>query len=152
MTEIIISSQKQKERALLAVSSLPEDGMQCVQIKPVCEDYTSRQRALYWKWCGEISSATGETKEDVHHRLKDKHLRPIYERDDPEGYGAMIQSVRDVWKAGHKAEASAIMRQVVALTSITDTTKKQMSEYMDQIDKECLENGIFLTQPGFPNE
>lgn len=147
-----IRTASDRQLALDAVSSLPLGGLWAVEIKEATDDYTARQRALYFKWCGEISAVTGETKNDVHHRLKKTHLCPIYERDDPSGYGVMIAAVREVWKGGQRAEASDLFSGIAHLTSITDASKKQMSEYMDDIWKECINNQIWLTQPGGPEE
>lgn len=118
-----------------------------MEIKEATDDYTAQQRALYFQWCGEIGAVTGESKDEVHQRLKLTHLKPIYERDDPDGYGVMIAAVREVWKGGQKREAKDLMAGIIRLTSITDSSKKQFNEYMDQIDKECLGQQIYLTQP-----
>lgn len=93
--------------------------------------------ALYWLWSTDIAneSESFSTKEDVHEYHKEKFLIHIYERDDP-GYASMIDSLRGLYAKGLKHEATYLRKKIIQLTSTTDASVKQFTEYLKEIENE----------------
>lgn len=117
-----------------------------VIIREYKKDRTVAMNALYWVWNTYISEKTGETKDEVHERHKKDYLVRIYERDNPE-YAEMIQTIRNLYKDGHKKDAEYLHKQIVKLTSTTDANVSQFCEYLDDIEKGSIENKIPLPRP-----
>jgi len=147
-TKLIISSQEIRNRAVEIIKSLPFSTSEIheVIIKPYKKDRSASQNSLLWKWYTIIGAELGESKEDIHERYKNKFLVNIYERDDPE-YSAMIQALRDVWRHGMHAEAAGLRKKIVSLTSTTGATVKQMTEYLENIERDAASLGIRLPFP-----
>jgi hypothetical protein len=143
---IIIVSEEHRKRALTILEHLPLAPVHEVVIREHVKDRSAEQNALYWKWLTVIGNELGESKEDLHERYKDKFLVNIYERDNPD-YAEMIQSLRNVWRNDMKAEAVNLRKKIVALTSTTTATVKQMTEYMTCIEHDAAGLAIRLPQP-----
>ena len=105
------------------------NGKQEVTIKNFKRDRSAEQNSLLWKWQTEIANELGNTKEEIHEIYKEKFLIGIFVRDDEE-YASMATAIRAV-EDGHQRQS--IRRKVIALTSTTDCSVKQMSEYLDNI-------------------
>ena len=100
--------------------------------------------ALMWVWITAISEHTGESKAEVHERLKDTFLARIYERDDPD-YADLMQSLRDLYRIDPE-KALALKKHVVRMTTTTKAKPKQMTEYMNDIKMDAFDNlGLILT-------
>ncbi len=128
------------------ITNLPLSPVQEVITRDYKKDRSLNQNALYFKWLTIIGADLGESKETLHECYKDKFLVNIYTRDEPE-YAEMIESLREVWKQGMKKEAIDLRKRIVALTSTTPATVAQMSEYMQNIDREAASLGIRLPHP-----
>lgn len=109
------------------------------------EDYTSKQRRLYWMWIGQYAKHFGEDKDDAHLFIKRKFLINIYRRDDA-GYASMCDAIAKL-KDSEPEEHKAIGEQVIRLTSITKATKQQMSEFMDQFYRFAQTQCLWLQTP-----
>jgi hypothetical protein len=144
--KIIISSTELKKRAITIIEALPLDVIHSVEIKEHKRNRSAEQNSLLWKWMTIIGAELGESKEAVHERYKNQFLVNIYERDDPE-YSAMIQALRDVWRHGLHAEAAGLRKKIVALTSTTGATVKQMTEYLENIEHDAASLAIKLPFP-----
>ena len=115
-----------------------------IRILKYDEKRTLPQNSLMWDWITQISEHTGESKDEVHERFKDKFLSRIYERDDPD-YAQMMESLRDVYKLD-KGTALKLRKDVIRMTSTTKATKKQMTEYLNDIKMDTFDKlGIILT-------
>ena len=143
---IRLTSQTQKDHACQVIQGLP-DGKKVIKILDDKDIRSNAQNSLYWVWVTQLAGEQGLTKDEVHHYLKEKFLVRIYERDDPDGYGAMIESIRKVWRSGDKLTAMSIKDQVVDLTSTTNAEVPQFSEFLDDIDKDSIGKGIYLSRP-----
>ncbi len=110
------------------------------------KDRSLAQNSLMWSWITIISNEWGWTKDEVHEHFKKKHLVRIYERDE-EGFSAMIQAVRLVHTKGMKQEAKAMEKAIIRLTSTAAATVKQFTEYLKDIEKDMVGNGISLPHP-----
>lgn len=109
---------------------------------------SAAQNRLMWMWITDASKTTvnelaGRTKEDWHYELKKRFLVPIYERDDME-YALTIQTLRVVHKNGLKNEASMLYKHIVDMTSTTQATVEQFTEYLTDIGGYLRENGVLL--------
>lgn len=145
-TKLTIISLEVKNRAVEIIKGLPLDVVHEVVIREHKKDRSAEQNALYWQWLTIIGNELGESKEDVHERYKDGFLVHIYERDNPE-YAEMVQALREVWKHGMRTEAVSLRKKIVALTSTTTATVKQMGEYMTEIERHAASLAIRLPQP-----
>jgi len=110
------------------------------------------QNRLYWKWLTAMSLTRveqhrGHTKEDWHKRMKKDFLVRIFERDD-QGYAETIATLRELYKHDKKM-ANDLYDGIVRLTSTTQASVKQFSEYLTCIDRYCADEGIRLpADPG----
>lgn len=133
-----------RSRVIDAVKRAPE-GMDVI-IQKHTDNRSAAQQGLQWLWYTFIAGETGETKEEVHERYKERFLVPIYERDDTQ-YAEMIESVRSVHRGGMKKEAAAMKNEIVKLTSTTKANVQQMGEYLTEIERDNMGNGIYLPRP-----
>jgi len=143
---IYVKSEVQRKTAMDYLADLPIDPVHVVDIKEYKELLSGRQRRLYFKWMGEIAEKLGDDKAGMHLFYKEKYLIDIYVRDD-EGFAAMYESVRNVYRAGLHTDALQIRSEIVKRTSITDANTKQMSEYLNCIDVDATMKGCVLTIP-----
>lgn len=144
--KLVINSEEVRNRALTIIKGLPLTPVQEVVIREYKKDRSLEQNALYWRWLTVIGNELGETKEDLHERYKSKFLVHIYERDDPE-YAETVQTLRNLYEQGYKTESLSLHKKVVALTSTTSATVKQMSEYLHCIEMSAAELAIKLPAP-----
>lgn len=131
---------------LLRSQSLPPSPLMEVIVKPRKVDRSAAQHRLYFLWVTILAGEQGLTKEEIHEDLKKRLLLPIYERDDAD-FALSLAAVRNVHKAGHKDEAKSLARQIVKLTSTTTATLDQFTEYLNEIEKDSANRGIFLPHP-----
>lgn len=107
---------------------------------------TVAQNSLYWMWVTIIAEATGLSKDDQHTDLKRNHLARIYARDDPE-FAEMALSLRMYKRLATPEEYAPLARGVAALMSTTKATTRQMTEYLNDIDKYYYAQGLVLPKP-----
>jgi hypothetical protein len=148
---IIIRTDQLRARAVEILSTLPLSPVHEVVFKEHKESRSLRQLALLWKWNTIIGNELGNTKDEQHDYYKETFLVPIFTRDDPE-YAAMVASVKHVRAAGMAADADALKKQIVKLTSTTDCDTKQMAEYMRDIDHHAASLDIMLPRPDDPKD
>lgn len=128
------------------LKGLPLDPLVEVVVKPHKLDRSLAANSLYWLWATVLAGEQGLTKEEIHEDLKKRLLLPIYERDNPD-YAAMVQAVRRVHREGYRAESEALSREIIRLTSTTTATVEQFTEYLNEIEKDSANRGIFLPRP-----
>ena len=116
-----------------------------VRLSEKDEDYTSKQRRLYWMWIGQYSKNFGEEKDDAHLFIKRRFLINIYRRDDA-GYAAMCDAIA-MLKDSEPEQHRAIGEQVIKLTSITKASKAQMTELLDDFFRFTVSKGLYLKCP-----
>ena len=143
--KIAITSEELRNRVIEIVKALPLDLVHEVIIHEHKKDRSKEQNSLYWRWLTVIGNELGESKEDVHERYKGMFLVHIYERDCPD-YADMIQSLRTVYKQGMHAEALALKKRIVELTSTSTATVKQMTEYLQSVENHAASLAIRLPQ------
>lgn len=146
MHKLIINNQQVKDRALYLIGVLDIDDPCEVIIRPHKKNRSVDQNALLWSFYTIIGATLGESKDAVHERSKEKFLVPIYTRDEPE-YAEMIASVRDVYRAGMKDEATLLFKNIVRMTSTTTASVAQFAEYLQDINSEAHGLGIHLPHP-----
>lgn len=145
-TQIVLITEEHRQRALFILESVPLGPVHELRICEHKKDRSAAQNSLLWKWNTVIGIELGQLKDEVHEHYKDKFLVSIYERDDPD-YAAMIQALRDVWKAGMKNEAVNLRKQIVALTSTTKASVKQFAEFLTDIEHDAAALAIRLPHP-----
>ena len=143
--KIILSGPEQVTLAIEIIQGLPDDPIHQVQISEYKKDRSLAQNSLYWKWLTILAAEYGDSKDERHTYYKGKYLVSIYERDD-EDYAAMIAAIRLVKKQGMGSEYQSIKNKVITLTSTTDASVKQMSEYLDNIELHAASIGVGFVQ------
>lgn len=99
------------------------------------------QNALQFKWATEASQQRGDmTPKEVQHEWKLHHGVPILRAND-EKFRAHYDKNMKGWTYADKLAAM----EYLPVSSIM--TVAQMSEYLNTIQRECLQNGIRLTDP-----
>ena len=144
---LILRNPDIKETASRLILGCPLEPLHEVVIREHKKDRTAAQNALLWLWYTVIAGELGETKDDIHYRCKGQILVHIYERDNPE-YAKTIGSVRKIYKmTDMKNEAKHLYHSIVKLTSTTTATVEQFTEYLNDIEKDCIGKGIVLPHP-----
>ncbi|MBT4644091.1 MAG: hypothetical protein HOC09_35265 [Deltaproteobacteria bacterium] len=146
MKTFVIQNKEVLARLTAYIKAQPAKPILEVAVKEHHKDRTLSQNSTLWMWNTDIANEWGWTKKEVHKHYKKEILVHIYERDDS-GYRAMIQSVRDVHKAGLVQQAKALADQIVDMTSTTDASVKQFAEYLTEIERDCISKGIPLRHP-----
>jgi hypothetical protein len=144
---VIISSEELRNRAFEIIANLPLDPVHAVIIHEHKKERTAAQRGLYWLWITQIAGELGELKDDVHRRMKKKHLIPIYMANPLSGMTETVMAVREVYKQGMKTIANSLANKIIDLVSTNDANVKEFTEYLEQIEKEAIGLGIFLAHP-----
>ena len=106
---------------------------------------TKAQNRLYWMWIKQISDATGQDKDTIHHEFKKRHLARIFNRDDE--YKKTFAQVRACKGVVEPYIYDELVDGVVGLLSTTKANTKQMTEYLDDIWADAYSKGIFLKIP-----
>ncbi|WP_131667404.1 hypothetical protein [Psychrobacter pygoscelis] len=107
---------------------------------------TVAQNALYWQWVTIVGNDSGLSKDEQHAQFKRNHLAKIYHRDNPE-FGEMVAAMNAYKQHATQAEYEQMAQGVARLMSTTKATTKQMSEYLDDIDKFYTAKGLSLPKP-----
>lgn len=142
----VIRTESDRNRAVEIVSRLNLDKPQEVEIREWKKNRSVAQNSLLWKWLTVIAAELGESKDEVHERYKEKLLVPILRRDDSD-FAAMIISVNAVHASGMRAEALALKKEIVRLTSTTQMNVHQFTEYLNDIEIDARNLGIILPHP-----
>jgi len=127
---------------IIAGLSLDHD----VEVRPHRAARSLNQNALYWEWVTIYAEALGHTKDELHFDLKMRHLKPIFTRDD-EAYADLLELLREEWSRGNKERANRLYRKLIEMTSTTRAGRKQMAEYMEQVELEAAGNRCVLPRP-----
>lgn len=105
-----------------------------------------KQHRLMFLWNTEIANHLGLYKDEVHEMMKRRFAVPIFTRDDPD-FAEMVAAVKAVRKQGMEVYAEALAREISRLTSTTDFTVEQASEYLNDMEHFAAEKGVRLTFP-----
>lgn len=142
----IESLQSAQEASKLLLEAISKGEKHSVTIAPYEDLRSSMQNSLYWVWVTRIGNHRGEEKEAIHLELKDKFLSKIFERDEPDDYGLMVKTLRDLYKMIPDM-AKELRKQTIKLTSTTKATVEQMSEYLQEIERYGVNLGVDMTMP-----
>lgn len=104
-------------------------------------DRTCDQNALQWLWATEAANQLGDrTPDEVRHDWKLRHGVPILREDSAE--------FRAIYDSALKPLPYELKVAAMAFFPVTSEMKvRQMVRYLDAVQRECLENGIRLTDP-----
>lgn len=104
-------------------------------------DRSAQQNKLMWKWAGEVEEQMQqETADEVQRRWKLDHGLPILCQDS-EDYRSFCRLTLSRLTREQRIEA---MRY---LPVTSEMNVRQMVRFLDAVERECLEQGIVLTQP-----
>jgi len=117
-----------------------------VVVRPYNLTRSQQQNKLMWKWIKEIGDEIGMNTHDLHEEFKEKFLKPILERDD-ENFREIIFLARKAFLAGLKGLAIELNIRISRFASTTMLDTKQMTEYLESIEKHAAWLGIKLTDP-----
>ena len=131
-------------KALFMAQQSSEEVLE-VTIQPESRKRSLAQNRLYWSWVTQWANHTGDSEARAHHIFKYKFLVTIFYRDD-EQYAAMCDSVK-VLKRIDRGHYDKIAAHVIRQTSTTDASVKQMTEYLDRVERYCYANDFKLTIP-----
>lgn len=147
---ICIDSAEAIEEAVAIIQSIGE-GYDVI-VEEHKEGRSLPQNALYWEWIGIIAKYCGTTKYEQHEMFKEQHLMPIFARDDMD-YADLIELIREEWRRGNKSRAERLYEKLKRMTSTTKTSKRQMAEYMTQVQIAATGIGLVLpTKEDLENE
>jgi len=139
----VLRDAKILDKAIFVLKQLvKKDELYELIIKPhkPRRDISAEQRGLYFVWMGVIGEELGDTKDYYHWYFKSKFLVFIYRRDDAV-FSQTYDALRKILPAHECNE------RLAHLISITKASKKQMSEYMTDIQTFSNELSIVLPLP-----
>lgn len=142
MHQIKILGQKQKDHACELIQALP-DGQNLIRILKIGDVRSPAQNSLYWVLVTQLAGEHGMSKDEVHVDMKKRIIIPIMSRDDPDGFGQMLEAIRNLYRQDKNA-GQFIYDQAVDLISTTRLTVEQFSEVIDDIIKDSFNRGIHL--------
>lgn len=104
-------------------------------------DRTRDQNALQFLWANEAANQLGDrTATEVRHDWKLRHGVPILREASPE--------FRAIYDKAIKPLPYELKLAAMAFIPVTSEMKvRQMVQYLDTVERECLEQGIRLTAP-----
>lgn len=104
-------------------------------------DRTKDQNALQFLWASEAANQRGDvTTEEVRHDWKLRHGVPILREDSAD--------FREFYDKTLKPLSYEMKVRAMAFVPVTSEMKvRQMVRYLDTIQRECLQQGIRLTDP-----
>lgn len=139
---VIIRGQAQRDLAKRLIDQAPENAT--VSISEKAEERTKAQNRLIHRWFADISRhhSFGQSEADVKVHCNLTYGRPIMARDDPEWEGA-FGYIFD--RLDRPAKLKAI--RVLDVPFTRRMRVKQLSEYMDQMQRDYAELGVYLTDP-----
>lgn len=104
-------------------------------------DRTKDQNALQWLWASEASRQRGDvTPDEVQREWKLRHGVPILRDASPEFRAVYDKAIKPL-----PYELKIAAMQYLPVTS--EMKVRQMVQYLDTIQRECLEQGLRLTDP-----
>lgn len=114
-----------------------------VNVRDATEARTSAQNRLVHRWFADIARAmVGQSEAEIKAECNLIYGRPILARDDPEweaAFGYIFDSL------SYPAKLKAV--RVLDVPFTRRMKVKQLSEYMEQMQKDYREQGIYLTDP-----
>ena len=148
-----INSPESKAYAISLLMDCAIDEGLAMQLNKVSEDRTAAQNSLMWQIFTDmqntgINEHSGSTKSEWYSRMKREFLVNIYERDDPNGYGVMMASLRDIYRGGDKENSEIVHKHIVNETSTRSATVAQFAEFLGDIMRWCNARGISYRMPG----
>lgn len=104
-------------------------------------DRTGQQNALQWLWASEAAAQLGDrTASEIQREWKLRHGVPILREDSADFRETYDQMIRPLPYEGKV--------KVMEYIDVTSRMKvKQMVRYLDAVQRECLEQGLKLTDP-----
>jgi len=104
-------------------------------------DRSKSQNALQWLWANEVAEQLGDrTASEVQERWKLEIGVPILRRDSADFRDVYDQHIKPL-----PYEAKIKAMRLIDVTSIMKV--RQMIEFLDTVQRECLTNGLELTDP-----
>ncbi|MGI3168415.1 hypothetical protein ACRARG_04635 [Pseudooceanicola sp. C21-150M6] len=141
MKQAVLTGDVQRRYAHTLINDAPDDAL--VTITEAKEARTQQQNRLLHRWFGDIERALiGQTAAEVKAHCNLAYGRPILARDDPEwesAFGYIFDSLN------HAAKLKAV--RVLDVPFTRRMSVKQLSEYMDQMQRDYRELGVILTDP-----
>ena len=104
-------------------------------------DRSRAQNALQWLWAGEVAAQLGDRDADEVQRTWKLHYGVPILREDSDEF-------RKFYDAAIKPLPYETKVEAMRLVSITSEMKvRQMVRYLDAVQRECLQNGLRITDP-----
>lgn len=104
-------------------------------------DRSSQQNALQWLWASEAAHQLGDrTPTEIQREWKLRHGIPILREDSAEFRATYDRHIRPL-----PYEEKVAFMDMIEVTSAMKV--RQMVRYLDTIQRECLEQGLRLTDP-----
>jgi hypothetical protein len=151
---IRLKGQRNKDRAIEVLLSLPVDSKKPVVVKFVLTDLTrsEKQKNLYFKWVGELAKGTGADPTEKHDHYKkglvfdilknrastDELENPIYD---------MYQLLYKLWHDGKKGQAEELGDRLKNLVSTNFLTVEENTQVLRQVEMDAGFAGVTLTDP-----
>ena len=117
-----------------------------VEIKPESKDRSKAQNRLYWLWLTQWAKKQGTDKDYEHNFFKRTLLARIYHRDDVAENRNTYNAVKQLRDEKHPLYAQ-LADSVTMLTTTTDASTAQFTEYLNDIHAFCLKQGCYLHTP-----
>ncbi len=117
-----------------------------VSIDQKQQDRSKAQNRLYWMYLTQWAKKQGTDKDYEHNFFKRTLLARIYHRDDVAEYRNTYNAVKQLRVEKHPLYAQ-LADSVTMLTTTTDASTAQFTEYLNDIHAFCLKHGCYLHTP-----
>lgn len=129
---------------------MKEGKLYCAEVKRKYDKRGLDANAMYWKLCGELAQATGETPENIYRR----HIKDIGNYEVLCMQTQAVASFGRKWTSNHigrfiETRASKISgcTTVLAYYGSSDFDKRQMSQLIDNCIQDCKNTGVETASP-----
>lgn len=148
MSQLFILEEKKWSKLVRnlfqTINSLDKTKSWAIKISRDKTTRSARQNALYWKWLSQIEAHTNNDKDDIHFQMKEKFLVRIFMRRAD--YAEMIIAIKNA-KSAFGDSYETTRKQVIELTSTTNASVEEMSEYLEMVEREWRMKGVDLVIP-----
>ena len=118
--QVIIRTDEDRQRFVRWINLFSLEKPVLLTLENYVKKHSRSQRGLYRIWLGEIASETGNDKDWLHKRFKEKFLTP---------------------------EEVEVLGEIILVYTTKNLSTVHYSEYMTQVETFVADYGIMLSQP-----
>ncbi len=143
--KFVLVNEEVKKRVAEFVKRDTEEVMEVV-VRAYKKSRSAAQLRIKWSWIGVIGDVYGWTKNECNNYYKRRYLLDIFERDEVGMYADSMSAMRKLMLLD-KAQADIAHAQIVDLSKTEHANVKQMTEFLNHIERDAISLEIRLPYP-----